>query len=367
MKILFLTNLPSPYRVRFFNELARYCDLTVIYEMTRSRERDEKWVEQARDSYRVLFLRGIVTGADSAFSPGILRYLGKNRFDRIIICGVSTPTQILAISWCRLLGIPYCLEGDGAFPGLGKGFREGVKTFLMENASLCFSTCRMLDAYYRAYGVAPERIVRYPFTSVDESEVLPEPVSPAEKAALRRDLGMTETRIVLAVGQFIHRKGFDTLLEAARQLDDHTGIYLVGGEPTREYLQLRQNWNLDRVHFVGFLTRQELARYYRAADVFVLPTREDIWGLVVNEAMAYGLPVVTTTRCNAGLELIRSGENGFLVEPEDPAALAQALEAVFASEGEAMPRSALETIRGYTIEEMAKRHAALFQLDPEDL
>lgn len=63
---------------------------------------------------------------------------------------------------------------------------------------------------------------------------------------------------------------------------------MVGGEPTEDYLQMRASLGLDNVHFVGFQKKEALSRYYRAADLFVLPTREDIWGLVINEAMAYG-------------------------------------------------------------------------------
>ena len=63
--------------------------------------------------------------------------------------------------------------------------------------------------------------------------------------------------------------------------------------------EAREN-DLTNVHFVGFKTKEQLEDYYRAADLFVLPTREDIWGLVVAEAMAYGLGVITTNRCNAG-------------------------------------------------------------------
>lgn len=61
----------------------------------------------------------------------------------------------------------------------------------------------------------------------------------------------------------------------------------------------------DNIVFVEFKTKEDLIDYYRAADLFVLPTREDIWGLVVNEAMAAGTPVITTTNCGAGMEILK--------------------------------------------------------------
>ena len=60
-----------------------------------------------------------------------------------------------------------------------------------------------------------------------------------------------------------------------------------------------------------------------AADVFVMPTREDIWGLVINEAMAYGLPVVSTDKCIAALELVKNGRNGYIIPPNQPKEIAQ--------------------------------------------
>ena len=188
MKILFLTNVPAPYRVRFFNELARYCDLTVVYEKDRSDERDASWTESVRDGYRTVVLRGLRTAADSAFSPGILKYLEKDRFDLVVICGIASPTQMLAIQYCQLRGIPYAIEGDGAFPKDGRGLKEWVKRGLISKADLCFSTGKMHDAYYRQYGAPEEAIVAYPFTSVDEADVRETPVSREEKARLRREL-----------------------------------------------------------------------------------------------------------------------------------------------------------------------------------
>ena len=167
--------------------------------------------------------------------------------------------------------------------------------------------------------------------------------------------------MVLAIGQFIHRKGFDILLQAARDLDPDTGIYIVGGEATEEYLKLREQLNLQNVHFWGFQKKDRLARMYQAADLFVLPTREDIWGLVINEALAYGLPTITTDRCVAGLELIEDGVNGYVVPVEDAKALAEKIQAVLAADLPGMGAASLVKIRPYTLENMAKVHAEIFE------
>jgi glycosyltransferase involved in cell wall biosynthesis len=211
------------------------------------------------------------------------------------------------------------------------------------------------------YGAAREKCIKYPFSSLDAEDILPAPVSPEEKQNLRRELGMECDNMILSIGQFIPRKGFDILLRSAAKLKGKADIFIVGGEPTEEYLKLRSDLGLTNVHFVGFMKKEKLAEVYRAADLFVLPTREDIWGLVVGEAMAYGLPVITTDRCVAGLELVEEGVSGYIVPVEDVEQLAEKMDAVLSGPMEAMGAAALERIRPYTIENMARGHAKVFE------
>ena len=182
-----------------------------------------------------------------------------------------------------------------------------------------------------------------------------------EKAALRRELGIPQKRMILAVGQCIPRKGFDILLKAAKDLPEDTALCIVGGEPTEEYLTLREELGLTQVSFPGFQKKEDLAKYYRAADLFTLPTREDIWGLVVGEAMAYGLPVITTDRCVAGLELVEDGVNGFLVPVEDVEALSEKMRKALQGNLTEMGTASLRKIRPYTIENMAKAHVEILE------
>lgn len=169
---------------------------------------------------------------------------------------------------------------------------------------------------------------------------------------------MTEEKIILSVGQFIFRKGYDILLQASKDLDKSIGIYIVGGEPTDEYKSLREELGLQNVHFIGFQSQEGLKDYYRAADIFVLPTREDIWGLVINEAMSYGLPIITTYSCIAGTELVVDNQNGYLVPAEDKIELAKKIGNIIKDESllKKMSDESLKTISKYTIENMAEIH-----------
>ena len=120
---------------------------------------------------------------------------------------------------------------------------------------------------------------------------------------------------------------------------------------------MKKNLNLINIHFVDFMPKKDLANYYKAADIFVLPTREDIWGLVVNEAMSYGLPVVTTNKCVAGSEMIVNGENGYIVPVEN----SDALKAAMISSFDISAENVLRTAKNYSIEEMVQCHITAFE------
>lgn len=118
----------------------------------------------------------------------------------------------------------------------------------------------------------------------------------------------------------------------------------------------------DNIVFVEFKTKEDLIDYYRAADLFVLPTREDIWGLVVNEAMAVGTPVITTTNCGAGIEILKNGDGGRIVPPEDPDSLANAMQEILNDvELARQTEHVIKSAQVYTIENMAKQIAEVIR------
>ncbi|MDD5864124.1 MAG: glycosyltransferase family 4 protein [Firmicutes bacterium] len=357
-RVLFLTNIASPYRVHFYDELAKHMDVTVLYtdraEDTKDRSAD--WFIAGTGAYRPVQLkRRVARIGGETLCPDVIGWL-KKPYDAIVICGYSSPTAMLAMAWLRRKKIPFYLEADGGLirqEGKGK-FR--FKKSLVSMADFWLSSGRYTTEFLVHYGAREDRVFSYPFSSVYEKDILPAVLSAEEKRRAKAELGVSEGQMVLSVGQFIPRKGFDILMRAASALDRSIGFYIVGGEPTEEYRRLRDTLGLENVHFVGFRKKEALDRYYRAADLFVLPTREDIWGLVINEAMAFGLPVITTDRCVAGLELVTDKVNGGIVPVENADALARKIREVLASDLEEMGRRSLETIRPYTIENMAKVH-----------
>ncbi|VTS24309.1 putative glycosyltransferase [Streptococcus porcinus] len=358
MKVLFLINIPSPYRVEFFNRLSDRIDITVLYQRRSSSERSKKWRAPIQDSYTSIFLKGIYTGVDNALSLDVLNYI-NNSYDLIVICGNSSLTEILAMEWCKFKKIPYIVEGDGAFLDTSKTFKAKLKKHILKGASLYLSTCNELDKYYLAYGAKESQIKRYHFSSINKNDVLKEPLSKSEKMKLRKELDIVGDKIILSTGQFIYRKGFDILLKSMKSFDCGTSLYIIGGEPRKEYMEIIKNNELSNVYFKSFMTKEKLKKYYLASDIFVLPTREDIWGLVVNEAMAAALPVVTTERCNAGLEMLSNGKNGVIVPVDDVEALTYGIKTCLSKASE-MSYETLKVISKYTLDQMVNDHVLIF-------
>lgn len=353
LKILFLTNIPSPYRVNFFNELGKHCELTVLFEKAASGERDDSWKSFHSESFRAIVLKGKSVRTDSAFCPQVVKYLSKD-YDHIVVTNMTTSTGIAAIAYMKLHKIPYEVESDGGFPKDGKGLKEKLKKWLISGATRWFSTSEMHDQYYLQYGANKEGIVRYPFTSLYEKDILKESV---DKIELRKQLGITERKVIICVGQFIYRKGIDLLIKASDGLSSDIGIYIVGGKPTDEYLKLKEDHHNAIIHFVDFMPKSELFKFYQAADLFVLPTREDIWGLVINEAMANGLPVITTNKCIAGLELV-DDKNGALINVDSVDDIVESANRILNDEAlrTKVSEESLVKIKGYTFEKMVRVH-----------
>lgn len=363
MRVLFLTNIPSPYRVDFFNELGKLVDLTVIFERKSSDERSDGWIKYNFENFKAIFLKGYKIGPNESLSFEVLKYLKHSKYNHIILGGYSTPTGILASIYMKLRRIKYILNIDGGLIKKNSKVQMLIKKFLLNSPEYYLSPGLVGDKYLVHYGVEKSKIYNYPFTSVKYEDILKKPLEANEKSALKKELELPNRKTIISVGRFIYGKGFDLLLKAMKNVEVDLNLLIIGGTPTQEYLDLINKNDLKNIQFLNFMGKEELSKYYIASDLFILPTREDIWGLVINEAMAKGLPVITTDKCVAGLEMIEENKNGYLYSVEDIETLSNKINSFFRKkerEREEMSLEALKSIRKYSIENMAEEHSKIF-------
>jgi len=288
---------PTPYRAPLFDRIARHVDLTVIYAAHTVAGRE--WNVPLQ--HRAVFLRGVrVPGVrrllrhDYPVTPGVVRALRKSQPEVVVVSGWSTFASQAAVAWCRARHIPYVLHVEShdldPRPAWRQHVKDSVATPVIRGAASVLAVGSAARDSALARGA---RDVRVFANTIDVERWI--------ERADRLTPAAHEGVVVLSVGRDVPEKAFDVLRDAAGRAGTNVAIAMGG------------------------LDEEELAQRYVDADVFALLSRHEPWGVVVNEAAASGLPLVLSDRVGAAHDLLRDGENGFIVPAEDVAAAASAL------------------------------------------
>lgn len=356
-KVLFLSNIPSPYRIDFFNKLGEKIDVTVIFEAKQAKGISFNWNLHDIKNFRAIFLKeGNIE--EKKIDWGIIKQIKAHEYDRIILTNYAYFTEMLGLIYLKIKRIPFILEIDGGIIKKENFFKYKLKKFLITSAEEYFSPSKESDKYLKHYGAKENEIYRYPFSSLSIKDLTYE----NDRDTLRKEFGVENKFVLIGVGQFIRRKGFDILIESIKYLkNQELLVYIIGGLPTPEYKEIIERYNISNVRFESFKSKEELDKHFKMSDLFVLPTREDVWGLVINEAMAYGLPVITTEKCIAGLELIEDGVNGYIIPIDNPEVLSERILKIMKDIElrDYISKNNIKKIRNYTIETMVDKHYEL--------
>ena len=178
----------------------------------------------------------------------------------------------------------------------------------------------------------------------------------ADAIRLRNELGWSNKCVFLFAGRLVSQKGVDVLVDAMNELcanREEAALAIVGTGPLEESLRKRLAPDTSRhVRFLGKSSYSEMPLYYALADVFVLPSRHEPWGLVVNEAMQCGLPVIATACCGSAHDLLPHGRTGIKIEPASAAALVDAMRWMVdhPEERRAMGKSAREWVSAWSFD-----------------
>jgi len=356
MNVLYLSNIPSPYMVNYLNELGKLCDLTVVFEKKSSSERGGRWNNYIFKSFKGVILNGISTGVDSSLSLGVLKYINNHKKSVIFVTNPSTPTGILAILYMKFRRIPFILESEGGFAKNGKSLKEWFKKYLMRKAEYYFSTNKIGDEYFLKYGATEDKLIKYPFTSLFKKDLRTSRTI-EEQIALRIKYGIKGSKTAVAVGRFIKLKNFEWLIREWARLDKDFYLYLIGeGEEKNNYIRTIRSKNLSNIVILDFMESNELLEILGSFDLLIHPTLSDVWGLVVNEALSQGVPVITTPMCIAGNELIKDNYNGFVMKPDENMINRISCLLRDSHKLQEMSKNSIESIKLYTFEQMANIH-----------
>ncbi|MBI3273470.1 MAG: glycosyltransferase family 4 protein [Planctomycetes bacterium] len=319
--------VPTPYASPFLGKVARSgrVRLKVFYCAAREAGRDWGALDADGVDSEVLAGRGLVVRAANLttmhLNPGATSRLAAFRPDVVVIGGYYLQGMQAAIAWCVCRRLPWILatesHGLAPRPAWARMLRRLVVGFLVRRATALQVTGILAREDLLGLGAQPADIFRFPNTpDVRRLAERARELAP-RRAALRAELGLGHGPLALFVGRLVAVKGVASLLGAFSavlgRLPD-ARLALVGDGPLRAELESRAERACGgRVRFFGSVAPAELARFYAAADLLVLPSLEEPWGIVVNEAMAFGLPVLASDRVGAAHDLVLPGETGYRV------------------------------------------------------
>ncbi|HEY6981127.1 glycosyltransferase family 4 protein [Reyranella sp.] len=364
LRIGFLISHPIQYWTPILRELDKLCELTVYFAHRQTAEQQAhagfgvpfEWDTDIMSGYRSEFLTNVSRrpSSDSFWgcnTPGIVEKIAQGRFDAFVVPGWALWSYWQAVFACRRNGVPIMVRGDSQLIDERRGPLRAIKQIVFPSILRCFDGFLYVGErnreYLLHYGVAPRRLFFSPHC-VDNDAFRSGSEAARQSGGSTRQ---TRTARILFAGKLIPRKRPLDILRAAKLLQDRgmdLDITFAGsGQLGEELASFAHSAGLS-VKWRGFVNQSEMPAMYAAADVVVLPSQSDTWGLVVNEAMACGVPAVVSDIVGCGPDLVVPGLTGEIFPLGDIAALSRAIEAVLRAAPEGQRRDIAARIAAYS-------------------
>ena len=344
-RLIIINTHPIQYFAPLYRRLAEEPDIDLtVYFCSRQGSEEYldtgfgeriKWDTSLLDGYKHKFLKNVrgkdkVDGFWSLINPQIISELRNDVCDALWVNGHNHASYLIGIGAARLLRIPVFMRCDTHLAlhrsALKRAIRKPLMRILYNHlCSACLTIGTLNREFYLFHGVKEHRLFRVPFTVNNEYFV-----SAANefngKSELRQALGLPADRsLILFASKLTRSKRPMDLLRAYHRLCDlgaETAVAFVGsGELETALKAYVDQYRLPHVYFFGFKNQSELPKFYSVSDVFVLPSEDESWGLVLNEVMCSGLPVIVSRGVGAAPDLVRHAQNGFVYETGDEEAL----------------------------------------------
>ena len=349
LRIGFLLSHPIQYFTPIFRALAKECDLTVFYAHRQTAEQQARagfgvayeWDVDLLSGYHSQFLTNVARApsTDRFFgcnTPEIAAEITGGGFDGFVVPGWALLSYWQAVRACRRARVPVFVRGDSQLVGRRGGAVRLAKGLAFRHVLRQFDGYLYVGqrnrAYLQHYGAPSDRLFFSPhcvdndaFTTAGEA---------ARRQIVASKVDPDRPRRLLFVGKLIERKHPLDLLRAAalvRAPGSRVEVAFAGSGELQDTLKQAAAEIGVPAHFHGFANQSELPAIYAASDVIVLPSDAlETWGLVINEAMACGVPAVVSDAVGCGPDLVEQGLTGATFPLGDVAALARGIETVLA-------------------------------------
>jgi glycosyltransferase involved in cell wall biosynthesis len=302
----------------------------------------------------------------------IRQRLATHEYSLLHLAGWGHPVLFGALVLSASRGIPVIVETDTPLPHALSAWKRLAKAvlyrLLFRLPSMFLPAGSRQAAYLRHYRVQEHRI-RTAQMTVDVRNMLSYSASlqPEVKVNVLRRYGIPEHRVrLLYVGRLQAEKGLHDLVRAFEKLRDHShdvSLLIAGDGDLRTWVEQRAS-RKQNIYYLGRLAGENLWDTFSVSDIFVLPSHFENWGLVVNEAMACGLPVIVTDRVGCSDDLVRSGVTGLIVPAQSPESLFSAMKMLAFDDAlrSRMGGEARRLIQAWTLENCARQTTAAWRL-----
>ncbi len=338
LKLALLTEIISPYRIPVFNALARRegIDLHVIF-LAETDAAQRQWLiykNEIHFSYEVLpAWRRRWRNWHVLLNRGMWRALSRFGPSSIVCGGYNHPAFWEALTWAQFHSTHFAawIESTLKDQRPSRPLAPLVKRLFVRNCRAFVVPGKSSFEYVQSMGAPAEKIHTAP-NAVDNQLFATLARSTRERDQQSRSELDLPSRYFLYAGRIIPEKGIFHLIEAYAQLPpdlrSQIGLVFVGeGSAKKELMECAAKIHPGSVIFPGFAQREQLASFYALAEVLVFPTLSDPWGLVVNEAMACGLPIISTDVAGCTADLVQHGQNGFVIAANHVDQLTEAMSA----------------------------------------
>lgn len=324
--ILIIDSILTPYCVGRYNAINDKMEGNLFVFFQSFTDINRHWKKFPPLRFRYEFLKDIplrLAGKDIFtfhFNYDLPQKLNRLNPDKIIIVGWDSFASYYSAYWCRLNNKPLILwSGSTTYePSWRRTIAKPLVRRLIQRCSNFIAYGTRAKDYLESLG-APEKRIQIFYNTVDVGFFEQESHRWKSRSAdIKAGLGIKTSRVLLFNGQLIERKGIFELLEGFRLYQqrhpDWTLVYLGTGRAKEPLQTLIGKRGIPNVILAGFVEYDELPKYYAIADAFILPSKEEVWGLVINEAMACGLPIIANCAVGAVADLVLPPRNGYVMQ-----------------------------------------------------
>lgn len=327
-KAMLVTNIISPYRIPLFNAISEgenYCFKVIALA---EREKNRKWEiekEKIKFDYRILpgwhwFIWGKKREVAIHLNSGVFKVLLEYKPDVIITSGYDDLAYWQALLYCKIFKKKFILWNETTLLSVGsiRGVRGFLKRIFIRRVDK-YIVCGVKAKEYLEYLGAKLKDINISIDTVDVDYFRDKVLKYRNGMNFEKERARYPHYLFLYIGRFTKGKGIIQVLTAIKNLKDkEISLILVGSGPEEKTLKDYCSKNeIRNIAFKGFRQKDELPKYYALADIFIFPSFYDVWGMVVNEALASGLYVLSSKYAGASYDLIKEGWNGKIFNPDD--------------------------------------------------